>query len=206
MLSVLNLLFLGGTALADIALQMDQAYQIPEQDSVVAVSMQREWWREDGVNKCRYTGYAFPVVRDWEIVEIRDGIEYRDPPDLKDRYGVAVVTTKKVCEGKPVEHIFRTGLERRLFKVDVLQKHSTVRAQDYYSLKEEFRPKWLPQVFERLERLSATDEVAKIALTDIQAGVTAVTEQRNALAEAENAKKAGNPESNKTEAQTAEGS
>lgn len=205
MFDFLNLVVLGTYMLADVMLAMDKDYELPVQDSVVAVSMHREWWREDGNGKCKYTGYAFPVVRDWEIVEVRDGIEHRIPPNLKDRYGVAVVVDKKVCEGKPVEKLFRTGIEIRLREVNVLFKKGTVRAQDYYSLRDEFRPQWLPQVFERLERLSATDEVAKVALQDIKEGVNAVTEQRKAMAEAEKAK-AGNVESNKPEAQTAEGS
>lgn len=206
MFGLLNLVFLGGLALADVVLYLDQDYKIHSKDSVVELSMHREWWREDGNGKCKYTGYATPIVRDWEIVEVRDGIEYRTPPNLVDTYGVAIVANKKVCEGKPDEDIFRTAVMVRAREGMTLYKKWSTHAQDYYSAREDIRVQWMPQVMERLTRIGQTDPVALAALNSIQGSMTKVVEQRKALAEAEKAKDAGDTESIKSEAQTAEGS
>lgn len=199
MLNLLNFIFLTGTMLADIVLASDQDYKIPEQrDSVFAVSMHREWWREDGNGKCKYIGYAMPIVRDWEIVEVRDGMEIHTPPNLEDTYGLAIVFDKKVCEGKPVEKIFRTGTKERAREGMTIYRKTTTHAQDYYSAREDIRAKWVPQVLERLERMGTTSPEAKAALTAIQDSMTSVVEERKAQAEAEKIKDAdqANIESN----------
>lgn len=191
MLNLLNFIFLTGTMLADIVLYADQDYKIPEQrDSVISVSMHREWWREDGNGKCKYTGYATPVVRDWEIVEVRDGMDIRTPPNLEDTYGLAIVFDKKVCEGKPVEKIFRTAVKERTREGMTLYKKVSSHAQDYYSAREDIRAKWVPQVLERLERIGTTNPEAKAALTAIQDSMTSVVEERKVQAEAEKIKDA----------------
>lgn len=97
---------------SDIVLYSDTDYKIAEnRETVFSVSMHREWWREDGNGKCKYTGHAMPVVRDWEIVENRGGSEYRNPPILVDTYGLAIVIDQKVCEGKPTGKVFQTILK-----------------------------------------------------------------------------------------------
>lgn len=190
MFGLLNLIFLGGMAIADVVLYLDQDYKIHSQDSVVELSMHRERYREDGNGKCKYTGYAMPIVRDWEIVDVRDGVEYRTPPNLVDTYGVAIVANKKVCEGKPVEDIFRTAVMVRAREGMTLYANWTTHAQDYYSTREDMRVQWIPQILERLKRKGETDPAALAALNSIQGSMTAVSEQRKAQAEAEQAKNA----------------
>lgn len=183
MFGLLNVIFLGGMMVADVVLYLDQDYKIQSRDSVVELSMHREWWREDGNGKCKYTGYATPIVRDWEIIDVRDGVEYRIPPNLEDTYGVAIVANKKVCEGKPVEDIFRTAVMVRAREGMTLYEKWSTHAQDYYSTREDIRAQWIPQILERLETMAAIDRPALDALTSIRSSMDAVAAHYKSIAE-----------------------
>ncbi len=182
MLNALNLLFLGGLMVSDIVLYSDTDYKVSSnREAVFQVSMHREWWREDGNGKCKYTGHAMPIVRDWEIVDNRgEGNEYRNPPNLMDTYGLAIVINKKICEGKAEERVFRTILKERLVEGGTLYEKATTHAQDFHSTSPDYRAKWVPQFLERLERNGASDPHSKIAFDDITASMTAVYEEQKA--------------------------
>lgn len=159
MFEFFNGVFLAATLLSNIILYSDQDYPFPdERDSVVAVSMHREFWREDGNGKCKYTGLMVPYVRDWEEVIKHGEIETVLPPEPNKTAGHAFIINKKVC-GEKVEPVFRTGLVMRT-SGGFLYKHSFA-AFDVTEMKVEDRPKWLSQVLARINRVVARDADAK---------------------------------------------
>ena len=159
MFEFFNGVFLAATLLSNIILYADVDYPFPaERDSVVAVSMHREFWREDGNGKCKYTGLMVPYVRDWEEVIKHGEIETVLPPEPDKTAGHAFIINKKVC-GDKVEPVFRTGLVMRT-SGGFLYKHSFA-AFDVTEMKVEDRPKWLGQVLARINRVAAGDAEAK---------------------------------------------
>lgn len=159
MFEFFNGVFLAATLLSNIILYSGQDYPFPdERDSVVAVSMHREFWREDGNGKCKYTGLMVPYVRDWEEVIKHGEIETVLSPEPNKTAGHAFIINKKVC-GEKVEPVFRTGLVMRT-SGGFLYKHSFA-AFDVTEMKVEDRPKWLGQVLARINRVAANDDRAK---------------------------------------------
>ena len=159
MFEFFNGVFVAATLLSNIILYADVDYPFPaERDSVVAVSMHREFWREDGNGKCKYTGLMVPYVRNWEEVIKHGEIETVLPPEPDKTAGHAFIINKKVC-GDKVEPVFRTGLVMRT-SGGFLYKHSFA-AFDVTEMKVEDRPKWLGQVLARINRVAAGDAEAK---------------------------------------------
>lgn len=159
MFNFLNGVFIAATLLSNIILYADMDYPFPsERESVVAVSMHREFYREDGNGKCKYTGLMVPYVRDWEEVVKHGEIETVLPPEPDKTAGHAFIINQKVC-GDKVEPVFRTGIVMRSTG-GFLYKHSFA-AFDVTEMKIEDRPKWLEQVLRRIERVAAQDADAK---------------------------------------------
>lgn len=151
--------FVAATLLANIMLYSDQDYPFPEaRESVVQVSMHREFWRDDGNGKCKYTGVMVPYVRDWPEVIKHGEIETVLPPEPDKTAGHAFIINRKVC-GDKVEPVFRTG---EVFRTSggFLYKHSFA-AFDVTDMREDQRPKWLVQVLQRIDRVAANDDKAK---------------------------------------------
>ncbi|KWA83997.1 hypothetical protein WL29_21775 [Burkholderia ubonensis] len=162
MLDILNGLFLAATLLSNITLYSDEDYRFPEQrETVTAVSTHREWWREDGNGKCKYTGVMVPFVRDWEQVVKQGELETVLPPEPDKTVGQAFIINRKVC-GDKVEPVFRTAEIQRTFS-GFLYKHS-IAAFDVTEMRPDQRPRWLEQVLRRVERVAAHDEQAKAFL------------------------------------------
>jgi len=159
MLDFFNAVFLAATLLSNIVLYSDQDYPFPdERESVVAVSLHREFWREDGNGKCKYTGVMVPYVRDWEEVVKNGEIETVLPPEPNKTAGHAFIVNRKVC-GSTVEPVFRTGA---IFGTSGrFQYKNSVTAFDVTEMREDQRPKWLAQVLQRVERAAAHDDKAK---------------------------------------------
>ncbi|KVP39962.1 hypothetical protein [Burkholderia ubonensis] len=159
MLDLLNGVFLAATLLSNITLYSDQDYNFAtDREAVVAVSTHREWWREDGNGKCKYTGLMVPFVRDWEEVVKHGEIETVRAPEPDKTAGHAFIINRKVC-GDTVTPVFRTAEINRTWS-GFLYKHSIV-AFDVADMRPDQRPKWLEQVLHRVERVSAHDEKAK---------------------------------------------
>ena len=159
MFNFLNGVFLAATLLSNIILYADEDFLFPaERDAVVAVSMHREFWRDDGNGKCKYTGLMVPYVRDWEEVVKHGEIETVLPPEPNKTAGHAFIINQKVC-GDKVEPVFRAGVVMRSTG-GFLYKHSFA-AYDVTEMKVEERPKWLEQVLHRIDRVAVTDPAAK---------------------------------------------
>lgn len=162
-LNILNGLFLVGVVASDITLYSDADYihSAPEnRDTVTAISMHREWWRDD--SKCKYLGVMVPFVRDWPVTIKRKDSETVNPPEPDKTAGQAFIINRKVCPGKPDEAMFRVADGWR--NPGKLLEKWHFAAQDLYGMREEYRPKWLPQVLARIERVAQHDQQAKAFL------------------------------------------
>jgi hypothetical protein len=172
MLSVLNALFLVGVLISDITLYSDAMFVGPKgeraRNQVVAVSMHREYWREDGKGTCSFTGVLVPFTHDW--TEIDDTatpprvIREADPESV---VGQALLINKKACAGKEPELMLRAG--QKFLKGNFLVKGMEIVVSDVASMNEGVRYKWLGQVFGRLEKLAAEgDATAKDFLASME--------------------------------------
>ena len=170
-LTLLNGLFLVGIAASDITLYSDADYiqaDPKNRESVTVVSMHREWWRDD--SKCKFTGLMVPFVRDWPETTKLGEFEHVNPPEPDKTAGQAFIINRKSCPGKPDEAIFRVADKWRN-NGKLLEKHHFA-ASDLSGMREEHRPKWLPQVLARIERVAQQDERAK-AFLDFSAAASA---------------------------------
>ena len=159
MFEFFNAVFLAATLLSNIVLYSDGDYPFPkDRESVVEVSLHREFWRDDGNGKCKYTGVMVPYVRDWEEVIKHGDVETVLPPEPNKTAGQAFIINKKVC-GTSVEPVFRTGAILSATGT-LMYKHSFA-AFDVTEMKVEDRPKWLEQVLRRIDRVAAHDAKAK---------------------------------------------
>lgn len=159
MFDFLNGVFLAAILLANIVLYSDQDFAFPaERDSVVAISMHREFWRSDGNGKCQYTGVMVPFTRDWPLTVKQGETELVLPHDPNRTVGHAFIINKKTCGGK-TESVLRVGETNRV-SGGFLYKHS-FEAYDIFDMHQEDRPKWFAQVLARIERVAAKDMAAK---------------------------------------------
>jgi hypothetical protein len=153
-------------------------YAPDDRDTVIAMQAHREWWRKD--SNCQFYGVMVPYVRDWSETVKHGDIETVIPPEPDTTAGQAIVFTKKICDGKEDEPIFLVDdVSRAKFK---LVKSRQLTASDVGSMRPEFVPKWLPQVLSRIERVAATDPVAKSAMVDIKAYETNLQARAKAAA------------------------
>jgi len=157
-----SLIFTIGVVVSQVQLYSSHDYKPPaDQDGVVAVTLHREWYRADGSGKCEFKGVMVPFVRDWDVVQNRDGmdevVQRAEPGKIA---GMAFLVNEKVCEGAEPEKLMRGGEKYRLVAGGNFYKKHTVMASDLLTSPKEQQPRWLIQVFDRLERLAPTDPVA----------------------------------------------
>lgn len=133
-------------------------------DSVVEITFHREWWRDDG--KCTFTGLAVPFVRDWE--EVVDNIYSKSviSPKPSKIAGRAYVINRKLCPGKAPEPMFLVD-ETVNWNVPLLLGYK-IFALNVTAMRDDQRPKWLPQVLARIERVAETDPKAKCFMDFMQ--------------------------------------
>lgn len=156
---LLDLLLLAGMSVANIMLYVDEDVVVPPGlDQVVAVSFHREWWRDE--SDCRFYGVAVPFSRTWEEHYQHGDVETTSAPEPDTRAGIALVINRKICPGKADEAIFRTSdiWHGRVTNIYRKSQHYSI---EVASLREDLRPKWLPQVMERIEKSSSTNLAAK---------------------------------------------
>jgi len=159
----LDLIFAAGVVMSGVTLYANDDYKAPAQrDGVQAVSLHREFYREDGRGKCEFKGVMVPFVRDWE--EVRRTGEANDEMTLEAKpnatAGAAFLINQRVCEGKAPEVLLRGGDKYGLTEGrNFYEKHSVI-ATDLMTTPQEQQPKWLIQVLDRLERLASTDKAA----------------------------------------------
>ncbi|WP_287878076.1 hypothetical protein [Aquitalea sp.] len=188
MFEIFNILYVGTLILPNITLYSDVNYLWPRNpplEAVTEISMHREWWREDGDGKCKYVGLVVPFNRSWpEIVKTKN-TETTIPAesDINKISGRAYLINRKVCSGKADIPIFKVAT---LPHAEFLTKASMpIHAQDLQGLKDEDKPKWLPQVLERIERVSHHDATAKVFMEYTLANIKIVAETQEAAAKAE---------------------
>jgi len=133
-------------------------------DSLVEMSFNREWWREDGNGKCDFKGIVVPYTRTWPEEVQRGGDTVVLAPEPEKIAGYVAVVTRKICKDMPPEAILRVGLpvsRKEFFKERVIDKTGHFPAGDLLETPADKVPPWFPQVIERIELLAQKDESAK---------------------------------------------
>jgi hypothetical protein len=187
MLDALNLLYLAvtvGSQALNIVANADSDIQIKENVRVYAISMtqQAPFW----VNKCHYDGVMVEFSRDWPEIDQSTGVVLPPAPDKP--FGYALILTKERCPGKVEQNIFSTDdkhfspfFGRGKY---VIRDGNRMDAVDYASQKEDFRPKWMPQVLKTIQAEASSNVAAKNFETELAART----------ADATNAEKDKNPQ------------
>lgn len=166
--SAAHAVYIAGALVGSVILWPVEPYSFhktaADRESVTAVAFHTQWYHKD--TKCRYTGVMVPYVRDWPL-EIQHGEDTQViPPDLEHTAGQALVLNKESCPGEPDKAVFLVNDVQRNFG-------RIVPAGDFHfddpdTTKPEYRPKWLKQVMQRINRVGQTDPVAAEVFASIQ--------------------------------------
>lgn len=180
MLDALNAIFLAANIAAqtlNVVARADEDILIQKDVKVYQVSMteQAPMWTK----KCKYEGVMVEYARDWAEEQPSTGIIL--PPEPDKPIGYALILTKERCPEKEERQIFNTDSKffTPLFgKAYVIREGGPMDTRDYWSQKEEDRPKWMPQVLRTIEAEAPKNPVAQHFLDEIRArtatvGVTA---------------------------------
>lgn len=185
MFDFLNAVYLAAILFSSITMYPVGETAVPIRlDGAVEVRFVREWWRDDGDGKCFYTGMVVPFERTWPEEIERGGEKVVLPPEPGKIAGYVAVIHRKECKGLETEAILRAGIVRSrtlLFgsRGPQVDKHTFFPAGDMLETPAEKVQPWLPQVVERLERLSEQDKVAKAFLTASASELATVLPGRN---------------------------
>ena len=185
MFDFLNVVYLAAILFSSITMYPVGETAVPVRlDGAVDVRFVREWWRDDGDGKCFYTGMVVPFERTWPEEIERGGERVVLPPEPGKIAGYVAVINRKECKGLETEAILRAGIVRSrtlLFgsRGPQVDKHTFFPAGDMLETPSEKIQPWLPQVVERLERLSVQDKVAKAFLTSSASELATVLPGRN---------------------------
>jgi hypothetical protein len=156
---ILNAIHLGLIATTNTPLFNAEEIPVPAKlGEVVEVSFLQSGWSD-----CRFKGVMTPYERDWtETVREHDGTERTIPPDPGKIEAWAILINKKECPGKSVEPMLRYAVRTPvLFNKTKMLKHYPIKSFSLVGLKEELRPKWLPQVQSAVESSADTNPVSK---------------------------------------------
>jgi len=194
MFDLLNLLFSAGSvagkamgitlfALSDVGLPQQLGQVAPiEMSSAAYVSIRVRPKTEE--ERCRYSGVVVPYEQLWEERVTSFGVDSVVPPQPGKIAAYAVIINRKDCEARPPEAMFRVATHRRtMFNGDVLGEGAQYVVLELGRMPQDSRPKWVPQVLEKLalaaktdpmaaEFLRFTEEGAKAAVTATASGVT----------------------------------
>lgn len=183
MLDALNAIFLAANIAAqtlNVVARADEDILIEKDVKVYAVSMteQAPMWTK----KCKYEGVMVEYARDWEEEQLSTGVIL--PPEPDKPIGYALILTKERCPEKEERAIFNTDSKffTPLFgKAYVIREGGPMDTRDYWSLKEEDRPKWMPQVLRTIEAEAPKNPAAQHFLDEIRsrtAAADAITPQQ----------------------------
>jgi hypothetical protein len=184
--SLMNLVYVGTVALADINLYTIDSVKIPPLHGVVAVEFETATgWLADKSKVCNYSSLMVPYERDWEEeVGSYDSktIRAAEPGKIA---GYAFVINKAKCPGKEVENIFST-IEWHT----VLRPGHPLGRQQYFQAQAlrpnpDSQPKWLPQVVRVIEAAADTNPAAKAFVEFSRATAAAKGSQEMKNAEAQ---------------------
>ncbi|MBC8745342.1 MULTISPECIES: hypothetical protein [Paraburkholderia] len=173
-------IYIAGALVGSVILWPDQTYPLhkapEEREMVEVVGFHPQWYKAD--SKCHYTGLIVPYVRDWPETVRRGQEDEVLPPDLEHTAGHAVILDKKTCPGKAEESVFLVDAVERNF--GFLGGGTDFHFDDPDTIKPEYKPKWLPQVMRRIERVAEHDAHAK----ELLEAITVLEKNRAAKAEA----------------------
>ncbi|MGT2476503.1 hypothetical protein [Paraburkholderia terrae] len=161
-------IYIAGALVGSVILWPDQTYPLhkapEEREMVTVVGFHPQWYKAD--SKCHYSGLIVPYVRDWpETINAGRSDERVLPPDPDHTAGHAVILDTKTCPGKEDEKIFLVDAVERNF--GALGGGTDFHFDDPDTIKPEYKPKWLPQVMESLQRVAEHDDNAKEMVTSI---------------------------------------
>ena len=170
MLDALNAIFLAANIAAqtlNVVARADEDILIEKDVKVYAVSMteQAPMWTK----KCKYEGVMVEYARDWEEEQLSTGVIL--PPEPDKPIGYALILTKERCPEKEERAIFNTDSKffTPLFgKAYVIREGGPMDTRDYWSLKEEDRPKWMPQVLRTIEAEAPKNPAAQHFLDEMR--------------------------------------
>ena len=186
-------IYIAGALVGSVILWPDQTYPLhkaPEEREIVeVVGFHPQWYKAD--SKCHYTGLIVPYVRDWPETVRRGQEEEVLPPDLEHTAGHAVILDKKTCPGKDDEKVFLVDAVERNF--GALGGGTDFHFNDPDTIKPEYKPKWLPQVMQRLQRIAEQDDNAKEMVASIAQLEQKRAEQAQAATSASGAVAASSP-------------
>ncbi|MDN0075410.1 hypothetical protein QU481_10960 [Crenobacter sp. SG2303] len=111
LLELISLVWTAAVPMMDITLSFEESYPYhmaaEERETVTPVRLLRISWHKD--EQCTYTGVMVPYVRDWEEVVHYSNHEEVRPPEPNKTEGQGIILTKKLCEGKAPESVFRVA-------------------------------------------------------------------------------------------------
>lgn len=147
-------------ALSDVNLpqQLDQIAPI-EMSSAAYVSIRVRPKTDE--ERCRYSGVVVPYEQLWEERVTSFGIETVTPPQPGKIAAYAIIINRKDCEGRQPEAMFRVATHRpTMFNSGTLGEGASYVVLQLGSLPESARPRWVPQVLEKLTEAAKSDPVA----------------------------------------------
>jgi hypothetical protein len=164
-----NAIYLAGAVIGNVILWPDQMYDLhkrpDERDTVSVISFHPQWYKSD--SKCRYTGVLVPYVRDWPETIKHGDQEQVIPPDLDHTAGHAIILDKKICPGQADQRVFLVDEVQR--NIGRIAEAESFHFSDPAELRPEYRPKWMPQVLQRIQRVAEHDANAKQFFDELSA-------------------------------------
>lgn len=113
-----------------------------------------------GKEPCQYSGVFVEYAQDWDDYDKNGELKSKAAPNKP--IGYALLLNKEMCPGTDPKAILRVG--EKLFyplfgKNYVIRELHQVNATDYMTSHESLRPKWISQVFTKLELESENRDV-----------------------------------------------
>lgn len=173
MFEVINLLWSVGVATGKalgITLFALSSVNLPQRlDQVAAIEMSSAPYvairvrAKTAEEQCRYSGVVVPYEQLWEErTSNAFGVETVTPPQPGKIAAYAIVINRKDCEGRPSEAMFRVATHRRtMFNGDILGEGAQYAVLQLGGMPESARPRWVPQVMDRVVEVAQRDPVAK---------------------------------------------
>lgn len=165
----LDAVYLAGTVISqNINIVARSESDIKIQDGVKVYSISMKQQTSFFTTPCHYKGVMVEYARDWAETDQSTGIVLPPAPDKP--IGYALILTKETCPGKSDRDIFSTDAKffYPLFGRNyVLREGHRMDAVDYASQREDFRPKWLPQVLKTIHMEASHNKAAQDFETDM---------------------------------------
>lgn len=171
-LNVSSTLMLAGVhALAGLNIHAAETYNYgPELEEAREFRGKPHMWNAE-YKGCRFSGVMVPFSRTWEEKVMRGSDEVVSPPMPDKLLGHAILLNRKQCGDAAPVKIMRIGAEPRSLGFQRMVEGKMVITYDLGEMTRDQLPPWLPQVMERLEKLSkvaGVPEAVSAFVTDVQ--------------------------------------